>query len=547
MRCSIISISFAFLLAGCGFATPPIPYDGIAISEIVQRISCEIAYAVPDIQGPDPTGPFQWMKYWTARVDLTLQTTDAATANPQMVFTHPLTQTVVNRLSGSPFQRSVTVAAGGELQGTAERQEVLSFTLSVDELRRMRSSADCTLPDQLGLLGHLGLQEWIEAALTPVASKQLTVGYHAAPGAVSSTKPPTPKAATPSGGAPSGTIADQDMIASRNALTEAETYTETATIKAKLAKECDLFDGRKGGAVQEFRDRIMGTGCDADGTHCTTPSVVVSNSEMLAWNPSMKKAWATFSSKVVKKCPQNRIQTTADLVNFALADADLAQQKLNVASLLDWQATKLDQEGAAGVAELNNQCPGPNRASSCIDYVANLSKYRAKQRAWNANATGNDSCTGNDPTKCGCPAGTDPAKCVDIDPDLTKYYTSYENYLKNGPVKQLIADLNNQQIGLPWTVWNLLPHDPPIDSISHFLSFTIVTQANVTPNWTLVNFKGPGQTTPFAQAGRTKLNTLGIVLGEPATAGSNAPSAEQTRQLLFQRLQQLPGVVVVPQ
>jgi hypothetical protein len=61
--------------------------------------------------------------------------------------------------------------------------------------------------------------------------------------------------------------------------------------------------------------------------------------------------------------------------------------------------------------------------------------------------------------------------------------------------------------------------DPPIDTISHQVQFIITLNANATPSWTLVNFKGPGPSSgSLFSLSKTKTHTLNIVLGSPSSA-----------------------------
>src|SRR5436853_345812 len=123
------------------------------------------------------------MRYWTAKVDLTLNTNEQSGINPTMNFIDPMTQVVLPGVG--TFSRMFNVAVGGGITGTAIRNETLSFTLSVDELSKLRKH-ECQAPAGLGLLGHLGLEEWVSSALTPVVERKLTIGYH---------EPPTGKSA----------------------------------------------------------------------------------------------------------------------------------------------------------------------------------------------------------------------------------------------------------------------------------------------------------------------------------------------------------------
>ncbi len=60
--------------------------------------------------------------------------------------------------------------------------------------------------------------------------------------------------------------------------------------------------------------------------------------------------------------------------------------------------------------------------------------------------------------------------------------------------------------------------DPPIDAVSHSLQFVVAYGANITPSWTLIQWKGPGLTQNFASASGTRTHTLNLALA-PRTGG----------------------------
>jgi hypothetical protein len=108
------------------------------------------------------------------------------------------------------------------------------------------------------------------------------------------------------------------------------------------------------------------------------------------------------------------------------------------------------------------------------------------------------------------------------------------------------TDLASTVTKLATDSWNILPQSPPLDSIAQTLKFTVVVNANASPNWTLVRFRGPAiGNNPFLNAQRTRTHTLELVLGAPATPGGRDLSEEQRRQLLSFRLEAL-RVLVLP-
>jgi hypothetical protein len=172
-----LGVLSTLLVAGCT-STPPLHVDGIAIGEVVERVKCEIAFAIPKPQPPYPTGRYQWLRNWTAKVDLTLITNSRSQVTPSASF--------INPISAGTF----TFGLSAGLDTSAERTETLSFTLSMREMWEYRKRAQCNLPDGRGARGDLGLQEWIESALAPVDKGQLRVGRHPRPGAKSPSPPP---------------------------------------------------------------------------------------------------------------------------------------------------------------------------------------------------------------------------------------------------------------------------------------------------------------------------------------------------------------------
>jgi hypothetical protein len=87
--------------------------------------------------------------------------------------------------------------------------------------------------------------------------------------------------------------------------------------------------------------------------------------------------------------------------------------------------------------------------------------------------------------------------------------------------------------------WDLLPRDPPIDSITHTVKFVVSGGGSVTPTWSLVRFRGPAQGNPLLGASRVHTNQLDVVLGQPAMPGGKALSDEQSRQLFNLQLDSL--------
>ncbi len=71
--------------------------------------------------------------------------------------------------------------------------------------------------------------------------------------------------------------------------------------------------------------------------------------------------------------------------------------------------------------------------------------------------------------------------------------------------------------------------DPPIDSLLHSVTFVIDYGANVTPSWTLLQWKGPGQNPNFASAAGVRTHGLVIAIGPPTGA---PPVSEDASRLI---------------
>jgi hypothetical protein len=205
------------VVAGCNTTVPPLIEDGIAVAEIVQRVKCEIAFAVPQPQEPEPTGKYQWMRNWTAKAELTLKTNGKSSVTPSVVL--------------NKIWPSFTLGLNAGLETTADRTDILSFNLSLAEMLEFKKRGECNLPDGVGLYGNLGLREWIAAALAPVDSGQLKVGEHAAPGAKSV---PPPKIRPPP---ESALLPDRELKILEDATQRIVYYGGKATERFELVKQ----------------------------------------------------------------------------------------------------------------------------------------------------------------------------------------------------------------------------------------------------------------------------------------------------------------------
>jgi hypothetical protein len=79
--------------------------------------------------------------------------------------------------------------------------------------------------------------------------------------------------------------------------------------------------------------------------------------------------------------------------------------------------------------------------------------------------------------------------------------------------------------------------DPPIDSVLHSLTFVISYGANVTPSWTLLQWKGPGQNPNFASAAGVR--THGLVISMGPRSGNPAIGSDPLRLIELQAIRSI--------
>jgi hypothetical protein len=387
-RCLPVFGVIVVALSGCA-VVPPLKEDAVAVSAIVERVKCELAFAIPEPEPPYPTGRYQWLADWTAKVDLTLITNDQAALTPGVSLIHPLPNAVVPLVGN--VSRNFTFGLGGGLTTNAIRNETMSFTLSIAELRNRKYRGECALPDSIDLYGNLGLKEWVAAALGPVDGEILTIGKHTAPNA----KPASGQFST----------AEESHI---DQIHQAAAYARSFAAKAAAS-------------VQRARDIAARYFADA---RQGAPPVI-----------------------------RNDMQAVFRQVEDALTQSKLSSGWSQKAAGFAKQVTddERKQLTPAQLAQLNQDIADAKSAGQAAD---------AAKIAANA-------------------------------------------------------------------IWKSIPQDSPIDSIGHQVQFLVVATGNATPNWTLVNFKGPGASGNFASLTDTRTHTLNIAMGAPAGAVNASPEQER--------------------
>jgi hypothetical protein len=149
----------------------------VAVSQIVQRVKCELAYAVEPYLRQSQR--YDWFQRWTAGVDLNLVVTDSAGLSPSMSFVNPLPQAVLKNIGS--FSQSFSFGAGGGATTTATRNETISFAISLKELHRQLPTLNCDLANERDLNSSLGLAEWVAESFDPIEKGLLKKGQHKRP------------------------------------------------------------------------------------------------------------------------------------------------------------------------------------------------------------------------------------------------------------------------------------------------------------------------------------------------------------------------------
>jgi hypothetical protein len=498
------AITCGSVLAGC-VQTPKLrPIAGsesdpqanpksISINEVVKRVKCEIFDSVKYRTNYD------WFNKWTVQANLTLVVNDLSQVTPGLTFTQPLTlANIANRVSN--FPRSASLGVGGQVSGNAFRTEIVSFSMSIKEIRDQFKNPqttiaynDCRPYGPIDLTGDLGLNEWVDSAFGPVDHGLLTQGYHAAP------KGPGGGAGAASTGAaarakPAFEAAAKNLSSWDKLLDAAEGMPEI--LKNDIRLIFDLFRVLEGFGelYAEFQTNTDKKVVNVDAVRETLETVRTLTQKIEARRASIK-----IDGKVLKELSEyidyNRVYEMVDRFVASSAEKRLTEQKA-----------------------ISNKIH---------DAISNAERLIVKRIANAIQAL---------QLICDCQINEDPNAPIpkfDKMLEILKCLKTIQSALQ--------ADLPKPPP----------PKDPPIDAISHQVQFILILNAGANPTWTLVHFKGPSPTSgTFASLSETNTHTLTIVMGPPGSpAAANALSqltfsATLANQLLPQLLQTPPTVVV---
>jgi hypothetical protein len=212
---------------------PANPDGSIPISQIVQRVKCEVYYAVED-KLADRT-KYAWLDGWTVQADLNLIVNDQSGITPGLSLINPLNQVTIPQKG--TFSQSFSMGIGGSANTTAVRNETVSFSLSLNEISeelsnpatRARLYQDCNFKNGFDLNNNLGLREWVNSSLEPVDDGLLTSGDH---------KPPKP----PGGGGVGSPAKALAAVAAIKQQSKNKASVQSITPGTRLSHYIDLFD-----------------------------------------------------------------------------------------------------------------------------------------------------------------------------------------------------------------------------------------------------------------------------------------------------------------
>ncbi len=69
--------------------------------------------------------------------------------------------------------------------------------------------------------------------------------------------------------------------------------------------------------------------------------------------------------------------------------------------------------------------------------------------------------------------------------------------------------------------------NPPIESLSQSLEFTLTVGLTASPSWSLIFWKGPASTGNLLNLNGIRMHTLDIALGPPGAGGAKTGQAQQ--------------------
>lgn len=466
--------------------------SNVMIADVVHRVKCELALALKE-KGGDRR--FAWMNGWTIKTDLTLQANQQGSITPNGSYT-VWRGSAVNSVAGptsfpgatlGTFQQFFTFGVNAGAQGQAVRAELLSFSLSIAELNEWwnhgHRDQSCKVAEKRGLLGNLGLREWVDAALYPVERKELFAGHHK--GSPVTKLPGLPGFV----GAPSKPGA---AAASLYSLDKDVCSIECQKLKSEMAQH----------AIEALKSSDQAV-YDAAAVRRILKSVEAAKAKIDA----LQMAYGPVATSQV-----------------------IQELRKSLAGLVELQkVARLATEVAEGAAQCKfTKAPAPTCADVLTPGKLEMEKSAFAER----------SCATLEAAKAECAREAADGLADGDTPSIKIHLAST---IEAARAAKLYAEhvkrvLTFAEKEITPKVPDVAAPDPPIDSIGHTVQFVVSYSASVSPSWTLLAWKGPALSGPTAALVSARSHLLQLVLSPgPATVSSKV-SKEQERVLFNQSL-----------
>ncbi len=566
------------LTSGC-MSTPPLSqasgseHTEIMIKDVVVRIKCELSDAFDNkVEQPE----YRWLATWTAHADLALAINDNAGISPNGSYTRFQGNAVNTAAGPSSFtnaalstsrfvtQQFLTVSAGANFSGQAVRTETVSFTIALDELKIWRQQLDraeanlpldkriCNFGSAKGVTGNLGLKEWVDSAFYPVGAAnpvnpagkgQLEAGTHDA-----DWKPIKLPNANISGGALNYNSFLQSLLAKSRITPERAAGGPAPASIRSLGAEAELTEAEKKAKRKQIRDQVFQWQSELKNLQTATKdsmSAITSANEKIFTNGlslntkllGNKKYRSVMTPQLMEKYNQaiakmkGAVSATNECVKYKQA-IDLAYQ-LSYAII---PSVNLSTDGKSYSCPdpAPRPLPAPKPAKTTCDITGKAS----------CDAEGKTMCDITGKASCEAAAAPPPPSaplllplCPAINDAADTRYDKLSKTMakiETGDYERHAVDCANGLTlfaDIVSTYVNAIPNqvDPPVDSVLHSLQFVVSYGANVTPSWSLLQWKGPGQTGNLLSASGIRTHNLNLALGPRSGA---APISQDATRLI---------------
>ncbi len=480
------SLLCAIALSGC-VTTPPLERatgssdSPIMIKDVVQRVKCEISDAF-DKKTEEPQ--FFWLASWTAKVDLTLTINEQAGVSPSGSYTNFIKSAKNLDAQQVPIplvSQFFTFGAAANLSGQATRTETVSFTLALDELKRWRRQIDRIEND-------------------PSFPKEKRTCHR------------------------DGQIGAEGDLGLKEWVDSAFFPVESRDLEAGIHP-------------QPLSQKAGGGG----GSPRTSGGAQVSDKAIVRYDyQSMEAQLAAWAAELQPRVDAMKkfdtvISDSAKTIKSSSASLDsklrtlkqsAEQYRTVVASYIKGKFLRFAEYQDAIRQYLENADQCVSRSTKYQSEVKNdmldaANKLTADLKAEQAAKPGNDNPS---------------APLIERYKSLSDKIPSaaaYEKYLKMC-ADRLQKDAVESSL-IPTAVPDQL--DPPIDSVLHSVQFVVAYGASISPNWTLIQWRGPTLNQSLAAANGIRTHNLAIALG-PRTGNANI-SQDALRLIQNQTVRQL--------